>query len=285
MLDVMDIYLDNGEASTFGGQMLFWAPPGVGSVLWVSPLARRDGSAAVRGGIPVCTPWFARSGESPVGVPGTEASHGHARVSEWTVEESGPRHAALSLALPPSSSYPAALDIRLEISETLAQEYHEAHSLQLRATLTNRSEEPHLCEFAFHTYLACGDVREVQLAGFAGAEVISARTPVPSVIDGVPLGSVIGEDGIDVVYRTAGPIELYEAGRLITVEGLGTRDTIVWNPWEKGSAGMADVPADGWKNFLCVESGSVRDDAFMLEPGVPMTLGTQITVRRHWRDA
>ena len=50
-------------------------------------------------------------------------------------------------------------------------------------------------------------------------------------------------------------------------------DTVVWNPWATKAAAMSDFgPAEGWKNMLCVEAGSVSGWQ-KLEPGETFEAG------------
>ena len=68
-----------------GGQVLSYVPtPGAQDVLWLSPVARIVPGKSIRGGIPVCWPWF-----GPHAADGALPAHGFVRTAMWSISETG----------------------------------------------------------------------------------------------------------------------------------------------------------------------------------------------------
>ncbi|WP_462418476.1 aldose epimerase family protein [Kytococcus sp. Marseille-QA3725] len=244
-----------------GAHLLSHVPAGGTDLLWVSPGAVRAPGAAVRGGVPVCAPWFAGGPEGD-----RSPNHGPARTQTWqletaTVAEDG----TVALAL---TTRAEGVDLRLEI----------AAGRQLHVDLTlalPQDAGPRRVEAALHSYLAVSAVGDCALDGLDGAGVVDKLT-----------GQVVEQHGllrpdgaIDRIHRLAGPVRLDDARRSITIESQGAADTVVWSPGGE----LSDVPAEAWDGFLCVESACIGeradgvDHSIHLEPGGAHTLGVTYT--------
>jgi len=225
-----------------GGHVISFKPQGQQDLIWMSEQAVFDGKAALRGGIPVCWPWFGR-----VAAP----AHGFARNSEWTLlEHRENEHGVIvELGLLPSES-------------TLAIWPHQfqAHLLvevgdELKVTLdvTNTDDHPWTFSGALHSYLNVGDIEQVQTSGMGNEYIDSLQDG--KVCQG---GDVLQlTDTIDRVYtqpQTQITVQDPVLSRSIQVENQGHNSAVLWNPWAQGAQGMGDMQDDGYKTFLCVES-------------------------------
>jgi glucose-6-phosphate 1-epimerase len=225
-----------------GGHVISFKPEGQEDLIWMSKEAVFDGKAALRGGIPICWPWFGR-----IAAP----AHGFARNSEWTLLEhrENENGVIVELGLLPSES-------------TLAIWPHQfqAHLLveigdELKVTLdvTNTDSQAWTFSGALHTYLTVGDIAQASTTGMG-----------PEYIDSLKGGEICqgGEtlqltDTIDRVYTQ--PTEQITVQdpvlkRSLVVENQGHNSAVLWNPWAEGAQGMGDMQDDGYKTFLCVES-------------------------------
>lgn len=228
--------------SLFGGHVISFKPEGQEDLIWMSEEAVFDGKAALRGGIPICWPWFGR-----IAAP----AHGFARNSEWTLLEhrENENGVIVELGLLPSES-------------TLAVWPHQfqAHLLveignELKVTLdvTNTDSQAWTFSGALHTYLTVGDIAQASTTGMG-----------PEYIDSLKGGEICqgGEtlqltDTIDRVYTQ--PTEQITVQdpvlkRSLVVENQGHNSAVLWNPWAAGAESMGDMQDDGYKTFLCVES-------------------------------
>ncbi|MDW5417627.1 MULTISPECIES: D-hexose-6-phosphate mutarotase [unclassified Iodobacter] len=239
-----------------GAHLLSFIPKGGRELLWRSPNAVFAQGKAIRGGIPLCMPWF---GAHPAGLP----SHGFARVSNWDVLEveilsDGAIKIALELADTAATRalWPHACLFRLEVSV--------GHELNLQLSVENRSETAAAFSQAFHSYLAVPDVQEVTISG------LDQCTYVDTLLDGRPRLLQVGDLSVqaltDRVYLNVPTEQVikHSAGQIKIVSD--TRSAIVWNPWE-GAAKMADVGAEHYHGFVCVERGDVLDNAVSIAAG------------------
>ena len=245
-----------------GAHLVSWVPRGGRPVLWMSSRAAYEPGRALRGGIPLCFPWF---GPSP-SPSGAGAQHGFARTRDWTltaVDEDGDT-VGLTLSLtdsPPDRDpgwpYRFAARYSLRIGATL----------DLVLEVTNRDTVPITFEEALHTYLAVGDVRDVTVAGLqeqAYVDKVLGGSLQPAT--GMPL--MISTE-IDRVYGQPGLITVRDPrlGRDLQVRAGNSAHAVVWNPWADKAAAMADFGDDDWPSMLCVETANVLDRAITVAPG------------------
>lgn len=262
----------------YGAQVVAWAPAGSADVLWLSPDAVFAPDAAIRGGIPLCFPWFGAHPE------GTGPAHGFARTSVWRlveaaeVDDSALAGGGVRLAFELSRA-----DVAPELAAlwphdfTARLDVEVGASLTLSLTTTNHGGEAADLTQALHTYLAVDDVRRTRVDGLDGGLYLDK-------MDGgarqVQDGPVLFTGPTDRVYLgTSTLLTVSEpGGRTIEVAKAESRTTVVWNPWSSGAAAMRDVPDDAWTGFVCVEAANAADDAVRLPPGETQTLTTRLTL-------
>ena len=156
------------QITPFGAHLLSWRPTDEEDVLWLSSRAVLDGTKAIRGGVPLCLPWFGDPEDSP-SRPGPGAgAHGFARTSTWT----------LLASTQPANDAPASFSFELHhTGETSALYPHSfcarldvlaGSELNMTLTLTNEDDHPFAIEAAMHTYLRVGDVKDVTIEGLDG---------------------------------------------------------------------------------------------------------------------
>jgi glucose-6-phosphate 1-epimerase len=240
-----------------GGHVVSWQDPSGTERLYLSPISPLDGSAAVRGGVPVIFPQFSTRG--PLG------RHGFARTMPWQwLEQSDVPEAPASMTLALSSSpatlplWPEAFHIELRIS--LAP-----WALLLALSVRNTGERPWAFTGALHTYLAAGPLGAVRLDGlqhnpFEDALASGEQRPAshePLVLHGP----------VDRIYSgVEGPLTLTSPLGQLGLTQPGWPDTVVWNPGAAGAQALVDLPDDGHDRFLCVEAALINRPQ-VLQPG------------------
>ena len=262
----------HGEVTAHGAHVVRWRSDGR-DVLFVSPRSRFEPGVPIRGGIPLCFPWF---GDDPEGRG--RSAHGFARRVAWRlVEEHHDPDAlrvAFELAADDSTRALWPFRFRARLVASLGS------VLELAFTVTNEDERPFRYEEALHTYLAVGDVRRVTLRGLEGARYRDKTRAGAIGHEGAePLVFTEETDrtyhGIESICTLSDPL----LARTLELVKRGSRSTVVWSPWSDKAARLADLGADAWPGFLCVESGNIGPDAVTLEPGASHTLALCITVR------
>ncbi|MBV7297535.1 D-hexose-6-phosphate mutarotase [Enterovibrio paralichthyis] len=247
--------------SLFGAHVLSFEPAGKKDTIWMSEKADFSGNKALRGGIPVCWPWFGKA---------AEPSHGFARNAIWTLKEhrENENGVILSLTLEDSAEtrniWPHAFhaEVQIEVGETL----------QVRLITTNTDDKAMQIGGALHTYLNIGDINQTKVTNL-GNEFIAAgvRQPSPGV-------ATFAEE-VDRIYLHADDTVVVEdaaSQRRLNVTNAGHNAVVVWNPWEALAASMADMADDGYQTMVCVES-AVYDRSVTLQPGEKHTLSTTIS--------
>lgn len=137
-----------------GAQIMEWTPAGQGPVLYLSPQALYRDGKAVRGGVPICWPWFGPH-ETDAALP----AHGFARNRFWHLSDACENEAGVQLCFTLDDDdasrrlWPHAF--RLEMTMNVGAE------LNLALRMINTGAERFTITGALHTYLAVGDVRRI----------------------------------------------------------------------------------------------------------------------------
>lgn len=259
-------------AYDFGAHLASWTVDGV-AVVWCSPTAVLDGSRGIRGGIPICFPWFAAGPEG-----GLSPHHGPVRTALWAADEARDGE-ALAWRLssedlggaPGAALIPGPFTLRYAVSLTSAG--HSSPALRVALEVTSTAGEEITVEAALHTYLGVSDVREVEVLGLEDCDHLDKVTGTRERQD----GPVRFDGEVDRVYDHSGTTVVQDVdGRAIVVEPFGATQTVVWNPGpEKGST-VADLGPDAWWRFVCVETAATADRAITLAPGQSHQIGCVI---------
>ncbi len=239
----------NAIVTPFGAQVLSWQAEDAVERLYLSPTSARDGSAPIRGGIPVIFPQWAERG------PLTR--HGFARRSHWQVSEErcGKDFALVTLRLTPAQ---LAAPFRQELPGQWWAEVTVLLSeqrLDIELAVGNEGTEPLVFTGGLHTYLAICPRLEAQLEGLYGVmfeEAGSGAAPAPD-----RSLSLAAQEPINRIYAAPPRPLLLRAGEWNTgIDQAEFADLVVWNP---GTAhGLADLPDDASACFLCVEAAQLR---------------------------
>jgi glucose-6-phosphate 1-epimerase len=255
-----------------GAHLLEWTPAGEEPVLYLSPAAVYRPGIAIRGGIPICWPWFGAHPSDPQ-LP----AHGFARNRIWeqTASSENADGVTLNFLLTDDAEtrllWPHAFRLHMEMS--LGTE------LTLSLRMENPGAEPITLTAALHTYLTVGDIQQVRITGLAGASYLDTVGPRT---ERVQTGEIQFSSEVDRIYASANEILIHDAalGRALSVQGSGSQSSVVWNPWIAKSRTLPDLPDEAYRQFLCVETTNAWQDNITIPSGASHTLGTRIAVVR-----
>lgn len=245
------------RVSLYGGQILCWQPKTeINPVLWLSSSAQYQYGKAIRGGVPVCWPWF---GNHPV--DSLQPSHGFARLSTWVIREiktlsDGEVSIVLSLdrvKVGPNSF----ADLRLHITMGIA--------LKISLITINRSSHQIIFTEGLHTYFMISDIENIYITGLCGSEYInmydgnnkSIQIEEIRFVEG--LCKIFCKNESDCIIKDPG------MGRQIKIEKSGSFTTAIWSPGLNVAQGMVDI--GDWRSMVCVESANALSDEVTLMPG------------------
>jgi D-hexose-6-phosphate mutarotase len=256
-----------------GAHIMTWKPHGQEPVLWLSRFGKFAPGKSIRGGVPICWPWFGPHAEDSK-LP----SHGFARTVMWEILETE--------ALPDGATF-----LRLGLVETAATRAQWPHpsSAQLRVTIgaelkielvtRNTGNAPFQIGEALHTYFNIGDVADMAIRGLEGCAYLDKAGGGSTRM--VQQGPIVIESEVDRVYLDTEADCLIDDRRLkrrIRIAKSGSRSTVVWNPWIEKAEKMGDFGPEGYRGMVCVESANAVDNVVTILPGEEHVLMLAISV-------
>lgn len=261
----------NGEVYLHGGHVTSWKPKDSEEALYLSPKSLFQPGHAIRGGIPVCFPWFGDKTDNP-----TAPAHGFVRTKAWelaSIERSG-QDVVVSMSTESSDDarkwWP--YDFRLLCRASFGRQ------LKVELIVTNTDAASFTFEEALHAYFA---VKDAKAAFVRGLNATFYLDKTDNRREKMQSGDIHFSAETDRVYLdTEHDVELVDpAGkRHLNVRKRNSRTTVLWNPWSEKSTVLKDLGANQWKSFVCIESSNVAPFAIKLEPGESHTMAAVISV-------
>jgi glucose-6-phosphate 1-epimerase len=256
-----------------GAHLTAWHPAGVRDpVLWRSRESLFEPGRPIRGGVPICFPWF-----GPHSADASAPAHGFARLRPWRLVDAR-EDAAGTVAL--------AMELAGDGVPQWPHRFRVIHRMTfgavLRMDLEVRNEGPDAFTFeeALHTYFSVDDVRTVTVTGLEGAEYLDKVAGSRRSRQGDEALRVTGEtDRVYLDTRADCIIQDQVARRQISVSKTGSDATVIWNPWIDKSRAMPDFGDDEWPEMLCVETCNVNAHARTLAPGASHTMTAIVAVQ------
>ena len=240
-------------------------------ILWMSPESSFERGKAIRGGVPVCFPWFGPH-ESNADFP----QHGFARVMDWEVTETATLEAGETLVcLQLKSSeenkkywpYEFVAEMRFVIGAML--------EVELKVTNTSDKDIDYTC--ALHSYFNISALANISIEGLQ-------NTAYENQLDGkeyrqeeecLTISEPITRHYFDT--ETTCVISDPVFNNRISVEKSGSKNTTVWNPGAETSKEIGDMPDESFESFVCVETVNKRNDIVILAPGESHTTSAIIS--------
>jgi glucose-6-phosphate 1-epimerase len=254
-----------------GGHVLSYQPHGQEPVLWMSGKSRFEEGKPIRGGIPVCWPWFGTQAPA-AGMP----HHGFVRTLMWEVRDAEALDGATRVRLGLKDSeetralWPHRFDLRIGVTV--------GERLRVELTARNTDSEPWSFSGALHSYFSVSDIVRVKVRGLEGCRYVTKVEEPPENRQQGPV--TIGAE-VDRVYTdTAAECVIEDPGlrRRIRVAKEGSRTTVVWNPWIDKSRRMEDFGDEEYHGMLCVETANAGKEVIALAPGEEHTTSAVIAV-------
>ena len=262
----------SARISLQGAQVLEWTPRNhQDSVLYLSPDATFAAGRAIRGGIPLCWPWFGAAASHPE-LP----SHGFARTLPWQLIQAGTSTSGVELEfeLVDSAStrqlWPHDFACRLTV--------RLGDTLGLALVTENTGHTAFVLTEALHTYIRVGDITRVSVSGLDGSTYLDT---VGAPCWRKQTGDIHIAQEVDRQYKNAGLVTLTDPAlrRKVLLTRSNSQTLVLWNPWIDKSARLADLPDDAWKYFVCVEAANAGEGAsLVLEPGATHRIETALSV-------
>lgn len=214
-----------------GAQLLSWQPKGsTQDVLWLSEIEPFELGTAIRGGVPICYPWFGGAKQPP---------HGTARIRLWQL-----------------SHYDLAKDkVRLEFSlfsdlNIIEAKVEMVFTDKCHITFTHYGEQP--AQVALHSYFNVGDITQVEVSNLPE----SCFNALTQQQENVPAPRFITEN-VDCIYaaeKTQNQIVDKALKRTIGLHHHNASQLVLWNPWDKSTSAMSE---QAYQRMLCLETARI----------------------------
>jgi glucose-6-phosphate 1-epimerase len=249
-----------GEMYLHGAHVTSWQPRGAKEVLFVSSSSRWEAGRAIRGGVPICFPWFGNKADDPGAPP-----HGFVRTTAWQLESIVRAGDAVTVSMSTQSNdatkkwWPA--DFHLIHRVTFGS------ALNLELVARNTGATSLRFEEALHSYFRVGDIAKTRLQGLNTVHYLDKTDLNRKKIQQGPI--VIVSETDRVYLNTKGTIEVedHSLARRIDVAKENSFTTVVWNPWVEKAKALTDFGDAEWMQMVCVETSNVADFAVELAPG------------------
>lgn len=260
-----------------GAHVMQWQPKfEKNPVLWLSNHARYVKGRSIRGGVPICWPWF---GAHPT--DSTLCPHGFARVIPWEVVDAdstytGATRIALQMQQTPEAqrqlSYPYNLTLILIIGRRL----------RIELATTNLAAHPFVIGEAFHTYLNVSDIEKIKITGLQECVYADKLRGYERHVE----NSFLQFDGeFDRVFLNhSSECVIHDAGynRLVRVSKSGSDTTVVWTPWEQKAHATGDMGnGDEWRKMICVETTNAMENSVVINPGRTHIMSVEYNVETY----
>ncbi len=262
-----------------GAQLLHYAPAGEESWLWLSDSVEYKQGTSVRGGIPLCWPWFGNAEMNPESVkasisnPADAPAHGFARTRIWSLaevyEDSDEVVVTMKLDDCQHPLWQAELAIEAEFRFT-------ASSVSVVLATTNNSETAVSFSQALHTYFPTSDIHNTRISGFDGESYLET-------LEGwqrkTQQGDISFSGETDRIYFGEETLSLITPKHTTDLSCQGSHSAVVWNPWIEKSLRLSQFAADDYQRMFCVETANAADDAVTLAAGDEHVLCMLLTRR------
>lgn len=255
--------------SLYGAHILHFIPKGEKDLLWNSSKSIFKIGKAIRGGIPLCFPWF-----GPHETDKNKAQHGFARLSIWQFDS----------AICISNDKTQITFSLIQSTETLAiwPFYFVAKlivtvskSLTVSLQVLNTGNTPFTYTNALHSYLNISDIAKINIEGLQFARYFDGFDRTKTIVDSEKHLMIAKEENRRYVETSADCV-VHDNGynRKIRVAKKGSQTTIVWNPGSETAKSMSDMGENDYKTMVCIEAANFYADTVHLEPGQSHILST-----------
>lgn len=264
--------LASATVSLHGAHVCHFLPKGEKPLLWMSESTPYQPGKAIRGGVPVCWPWF---GPHPDGLP----QHGFARTSRWllsNIEKMSSGEVKVELLLRDSHEskevWPHAFELTLSVVV--------GSELEMSLHTKNTGDSSFVIGGALHTYFAIEDISKTRIEGLSDTRFFSKVSGEDNLLQ---LGDVLIDQEVDRVYKeTVSDCLIHDQGnaRVIRVSKSGSKTTVVWNPWAELASNLADFDDEGYRQMVCIEAVNTGSDSYTLQPKETHILRQKVGISR-----
>mgnify|MGYP000471747500 FL=1 len=238
------------KISLYGGQVLSWCPNGEKEVFWLSKESSYENGKAIRGGIPLCWPWF---GSHPEDNNGELGNHGFVRGQVWHVDNIDICEQGVEVILSWQGEHMSRL---WPHACQLKQVLFFGRSFKQCLKIKNLSNIDAYYTGALHSYFSVSSPKTINVIGLDKAHFADKLTGTTSK----PEALKNGEGPIDRIYHTSGVTKVVDDywNRTLELKATNTNQWVFWNPGTKVANKMVDIHHNGEQEFVCLEAANTE---------------------------
>ena len=219
---------------------------------FVSEQAVIDGTKAIRGGVPICWPWF---GQLHPEIKSHNIAHGLVRNQPWHIIAQTYRQNESSVTLSPTDCqhplWPKGLSCKVKITLN--------DVLEIRLITSNESTELLTFSGALHSYFSVPDVTKVQLKGFGNShQYIDNNT---GLLHNFSNDNYELKGEIDRVHLLPVLTTLIACDTPVKIDHQGHDSLVVWNPGNLKAKALSDLADQEYRDFVCIETAITQGQA------------------------
>ncbi len=259
-ITISNKYAD-ADICLYGAHVTNFKPHKTMPVLWMSPESNFVEDKPIRGGIPVCFPWFGPHKTEPA-----KPQHGFGRLLHWNVRETaslptGETRVSLQLCSSEKTKTYWDFDFCAELTVIVGKTL----TAILKVTNTSALTFEYTC--ALHSYYHISSIEEIAIEGLQNTRYFN-QLDGGDYIQETPLLQ-IKQAETRHYYDTESDCIIHDPlfGRRIRVAKSGSKVTTVWNPGEETCCKIDDIPEDGFHAFVCIEAVNAFNNVIKLAPG------------------
>lgn len=250
-----------------GAHLTEFAPVGGDNLIFVSREETYKRGKAIRGGVPICWPWF-----GPHPNDSSAPAHGLVRAVDWDYEvvsdedeRTDVRFTYVTTGDQTGFNFKAKAELLVSVGSTLV----------VSLTTTNLDDKPFQLSQALHTYFNCRNIKDVAIHGLNGFPYMNKLTSTPETIS----GDFKFDQEVDSVVQDQGqPISVSGLGHSnFSMSRQGSRSLVLWNPWIETAKGLSNFNDLEYKNMFCAEACNALEDSRLVKPNTSHVLLMEIT--------
>lgn len=253
----------NAQICLQGAQLTQFTHRDKGEFVWLSPSAQYKQGQSLRGGVPICWPWFGVLDKNPASISeavlSNKHAHGFARTQIWKLVKINESVHGVALELELTSN-PVTRAI-WPYDFTLRCHFHLSDELSIQLTTHNLSDSSFTYSQALHTYLQVNNINNVRISGAHQHTYVDALDHWQSKQQD---GHIQIQQEVDRVYLGAIDYGFYDGKNTVSLKS-NSHSSVVWNPWINKSKTLSQFPHTAYNTMLCIESGNILDDAVTLK--------------------
>tara|TARA_R110001583_G_scaffold11285_2_gene51337 strand:+ start:10115 stop:11008 length:894 start_codon:yes stop_codon:yes gene_type:complete len=260
----------NAAFTLHGAHLIHFQLTEQAPIIWLSNKAVFNNKSPIRGGVPICWPWFGAADKT---LGENLPSHGFARISKWSLSQLSESQQSIELEFKLVSNeetmklwpYHFELTLKATLSDTL----------KLELITENKGQVPFNYRGALHSYFNISAPENVKVTGLNKEYYNSLKNKQLEVGD----TTLLFDQAIDAIYKKAKTqinLDDIKLNRTLTISDEGNNSEVLWTPWEAGSKAFTDLPDDAYKTMLCIESAITGSEGQQVNVGEKHSLSTHI---------